>query len=142
MVKNTACVMWKPQTSNCHSVAQRMKKVCTVRASSTTNAPKSVVLPSLMCNGSVGVSHLIPYLLKHNQVRHSLTVMFLICMQCLSGKPAFGFSQSGTRIPPASRVPTMFHFALSSVLCSLKSLQRKMCQQKREQKREYSDKWE
>ncbi len=67
-----------------------------------------------MYNISVWVSRLIPYLLKHYQVRRSLTVIFSLCMQCVSGKPAFEFSQSRTSIPGTDT----FHFALSlSLAC-------------------------
>ncbi len=71
-------------------------------------SPKSVLLPLLMRNDSVGVSHLTPCLFKHNQVRYSLTAMFFIDRQHLSGKPMFVFSQSCTRPSKTSWKPTSF----------------------------------
>ncbi len=110
-----------------------VKKVGTVTDSSTINAPKSVLLPSLMHNGSVGVSRRIPYLLKHNQVWYSLTVIFVICIYsvCLV---------SQTRISLASGEPTRFtSLPLLPVLRSLKSLQRETRGQKREKRDKWSD---
>ncbi len=73
-------------------------------ASSTTNAPKSVLSPSLMCEDSVRVSRFLPYLLKHDPLDNPSHVFN---MQLLFDMPATGFSQSRTRMSPASREPTL-----------------------------------
>ncbi len=57
------------------------KKVFTVTANNKCTQVCSV--PSLTCHVTVWVSHLIPYLLKHKQVQHSLTVIYLICIRSI-----------------------------------------------------------
>ncbi len=103
-VKNTACVMWKPHTSSRHSAAQRSEERSRCSSSSTTNAPGPFCQRhwcKRLCRG-------------FSPVWCSLT---LICvhmnMQRLSSRPTFGFSQSRTRISPASREPTHFNSSLS-----------------------------
>ncbi len=94
----------------------------------TTN----VLFTLLMRNSSVEVSRLIPYLVKHNQVRRFITVIFLVrtisvCLASLRLDPASVEPESQQHL---GNQHASLH-SLSPVLHLFKSLQRETHRQKR-----------
>ncbi len=132
ILKNTACVEWKPHTSNRHSAAQRSEE--SLHCSSQQHNKCTQVCSVTFTNAQrlCRVSRLFAHLLKHSQVRHSLTVILLICV-CSVCLASLHLDPAGVE-PESPQHPGNRHVSLRSlspVLRSLKSLRRETRGQKR-----------